>query len=165
MGTVKGTWLLPSHSGRACNHEDIYTKMNKKTGKCYSVKLCNPNFSTTSGQATQRTAFGIISSAIAAWITDNKLANTAAYKTLKRLFDRQTKYATLRGFMMAKDMAKLEADGSVTITIKKDVPINTTPIEGGYGGTTPSGGGTSGSTSGGGATPSTGGGSGDDGME
>ena len=42
MGKVQGNWITGAHSGRACKHEDIYTKINKKTGACYSVKLCNP---------------------------------------------------------------------------------------------------------------------------
>ena len=57
-------WLMPGHSGRACNHKDIYTKMNKNTGKCYSVKFCNPSLLTTTAQSAQRTHFGKLSAAL-----------------------------------------------------------------------------------------------------
>lgn len=117
MGKVKTTWLLPGHSGRACNHENIYTKQDKKTNKVYSVKLCNPNEEWSGKQLKQRSEFGIISAALAAWIKTNKEADSDDYKKIMAQFDRQTKYSTLRGMMYAKGMAKLEDDGSVTITI------------------------------------------------
>ena len=50
MGKVQGNWLTGAHSGRACKHENIYTKVDKKTGACYSVKLCNPNTNQTETQ-------------------------------------------------------------------------------------------------------------------
>ena len=120
MGIVKGTWLLPSHSGRACHHESIYTKMNKKTGKCYSVKLCNPNTDWTVNQTSHRSEFGKVSQALSVWISTNKVstaADHAVYQQVKKAFDRQTKYATLRGYMMAKEMAEVMPDSSVMITI------------------------------------------------
>jgi len=120
MGIVKGNWLLPSHSGRACHHDDIYTKMNKKTGKCYSVKLCNPSDTVTANQTAQRTKFGAESIALNAWINANKVATAtdhATYMAVKAAFDRQCKYATLRGYMMAKGMAVMGTNGVVTITI------------------------------------------------
>ena len=43
MGIVHGNWLTGTHSGRACKHEKVYTRVNKKTGQCYSAQLCNPN--------------------------------------------------------------------------------------------------------------------------
>ena len=43
MGIVHGNWLTGTHSGRACKHENVYTRVNKKTGQCYSAQLCNPN--------------------------------------------------------------------------------------------------------------------------
>ena len=30
MGKVYGNWVTGLHSGRACEHDDIYTKVNKK---------------------------------------------------------------------------------------------------------------------------------------
>ncbi|HJJ95860.1 MAG TPA: hypothetical protein O0W79_04735 [Methanocorpusculum sp.] len=120
MGKVKTTWLLPGHSGRPCHHEDIYTKMNKKTGQVYSVKLCYPSEKVTANQVAQRNNFGLVSMALSAWIRQNKEATAtdhAAYMAVKAQYDRQTKYSTLRGYMMAKNMAVAQTDGSVVITI------------------------------------------------
>ena len=133
MGKVKTTWLLPGHSGRACNHESIYTKQDKKTNKVYSVKLCNPNDVWTEKQLKQRSRFGIIVSALSAWIKENKAKESEDYKALKMQYDRQSKYGTLRGMMYAKGMAKIEDDGSVTITIGK----SSSTVSGNGGNTTP----------------------------
>jgi len=111
---------MPSHSGRACRHDNIYTKMNKKTGKCYSVKLCNPNENWTANQTSQRGKFGALCTALSAWINTNKVATAtdhATYMAVKAQFDRQNRFSTLRGFMMAKNMAVVGTNGVVTITI------------------------------------------------
>ena len=45
----------------------------------------------------------------------------ADYVKVKRMYDRQTKYSTLRGMMYAKGMYRVEKDGSVVV----DVNANT----------------------------------------
>lgn len=121
MGKLSGNWITGAHSGRACNHDDIYTKVDKKTGACYSVKLCNPNTDWSEDQLAQRTSFGAISSAISQWIKTNKVSGAsknADYEKVKKMYDRQSKYSTLRGMMYAKGMYVVsETDGSVTVDI------------------------------------------------
>ena len=117
MGKVTGNWLTGAHSGRACRHEDIYTRTDRKTGACYSAKLCNPVTEWTEAQKTQRASFGVISSAIAAWIKKESVAPSADYVKVKRVYDRQTKYGTLRGMMYAKGMYRVESDGSVVVDV------------------------------------------------
>ncbi|MCQ2197347.1 MAG: hypothetical protein MJZ60_07500 [Bacteroidaceae bacterium] len=117
MGKVKTNWLMPGHSGRACNHEDIYTKQNRKTGKVYSVKVCNPSTSTSAKQLAQRSKFGAVNSAISAWIKENRDNATEEYRKVKVIFDRQNTYSTLRGMMVAKGYATIDAQGKVTITV------------------------------------------------
>lgn len=135
MGTVKGNWLTGAHSGRACHHDDIYTKVDKKTGKCYSVKLCHPNDSNTALQAAQRNSFGMISAALSAWIKEQKALKSDAYKSLKAQYDRQSKYATLRGYMMAKGMAQVMDDKTVQISAGGNVfSVTVSGIGGGNGG-------------------------------
>ena len=75
MGKVYGNWITGVHSGRACRQDDIYTKVNKKTGACYSVKLCNPNTNWSEMVTAQRSSFGAISSALSAWIKAEKEKN------------------------------------------------------------------------------------------
>ena len=123
MGKVYGNWVTGLHSGRACKHDDIYTKVNKKTGQCYSVKLCNPNTNQTESQKKTVSAFGKVNAAIAAWIKTEKAksAPSEAYQKTVAVFNRQNRYATLRGMIIAKGMYKVE-NGEVVV----DPNANTT---------------------------------------
>ena len=116
MGIVHGNWLTGTHSGRACKHENVYTRVNKKTGQCYSSQLCNHNPYRNEKQKKVTTAFAVISAAISAWIATEKAKSTpsAEYQKVKLAFDRQTRYSTLRGMMMAKGMYKV-VDGAVVV--------------------------------------------------
>ena len=116
MGIVHGNWLTGTHSGRACKHEKVYTRVNKKTGQCYSAQLCNPNPYRNEKQQKVTTAFAVVSAAISAWIATEKAKSTPSedYKKVKLAFDRQTRYSTLRGMMMAKGMYKVE-NGKVVV--------------------------------------------------
>ena len=138
MGQVKGNWLTGAHSGRACRHDDIYTRVDPKTGKCYSAKLCNPSNVVSEAQMNQRSAFGTLSAAVSAWIKTEKEANSEDYQKVYRAWNRQKRYSSLRGYMMARGMATIEDDGSITINVN----VSTTPVINGGG---------SGSTSGGGS--------------
>ena len=118
MGIVHGNWLTGTHSGRACKHEKVYTRVNKKTGQCYSAQLCNPNPYRNEKQQKVTTAFAVVSAAISAWIATEKAKSTPSedFKKVKLAFDRQTRYSTLRGMMMAKGMFKV-VDGAVVVDV------------------------------------------------
>ena len=117
MGKVSGNWITGAHSGRACRHDDIYTKVNKKTGACYSVKLCNPNTNWSEAVLNHRNVFAAVSSALCAWIKAEKEKNSTDYQKVKKAFDRQIRFSTLRGMMYAKGMFTISEDGSVTVDI------------------------------------------------
>ena len=167
MGKVYGNWVTGLHSGRACKHDDIYTKVNKKTGQCYSVKLCNPNTNQTESQKKTVSAFGKVNAAIAAWIKAEKAksAPSEAYQKAVAVFNRQNRYATLRGMIIAKGMYKVE-NGEVVVdpnanttfaTISSTVQLPDGSANSGGGSQAPSGG--SQAPSGGSQTPSGGSGS------
>ena len=176
MGIVHGNWLTGTHSGRACRHENVYTRVNKKTGQCYSAQLCNPNPYRNEKQKKVTTAFAVISAAISAWIATEKAKSAPSdeYQKVKLAFDRQTRYSTLRGMMMAKGMYKV-VDGAVVVDPNANTSFvtvsGTVQLPDGSGsansGSAPAGGSGSGSTSGsqtpsGGGSGSDSGGSGDD---
>ena len=172
MGIVHGNWLTGTHSGRACRHENVYTRVNKKTGQCYSAQLCNPNPYRNEKQKKVTTAFAVISAAISAWIATEKAKSTPSddFKKVKLAFDRQTRYSTLRGMMMAKGMFKV-VDGAVVVDPNANTSFATVSAsvklpDGSGSANAPEAGG-SGSTSGsqtpsGGGSGSQGGGSSDD---
>ena len=152
MGKVSGNWITGVHSGRACRHDDIYTKVNKKTGACYSVKLCNPNTAWSEKVEAQRNSFGAISSAICEWIKVEKEKNSADYQKVKKNFDRQVRFATLRGYMFARGMYTIDESGLVTVDINASYNASA-PSGGGGSSQTPGGSGGAGdSGSGGGST-------------
>ena len=117
MGKVKGNWLTGAHSGRPCKRDDIYTKVNKKTGACYSVRLCHPHRERNEAQQRVMRGMGLLSKAVNEWVRREKAAQSKAYRTAEKLFNRQSHYATLRGMIMAKGMYKVSADGVVSIDI------------------------------------------------
>ena len=171
MGIVHGNWLTGTHSGRACKHEKVYTRVNKKTGQCYSAQLCNPNPYRNEKQQKVTTAFAVVSAAISAWIATEKAKSTPSdeFKKVKLAFDRQTRYSTLRGMMMAKGMFKVE-NGKVVVDPNANSSFatvsGTVQLPDGSA-NAPAGGSGSGSTSGsqtpsGGGSGSQGGGSGDE---
>ena len=157
MGIVHGNWLTGTHSGRACKHEKVYTRVNKKTGQCYSAQLCNPNPYRNEKQQKVTTAFAVVSAAISAWIATEKAKSTPSdeYQKVKLAFDRQTRYSTLRGMMMAKGMFKV-VDGAVVVDPNANSSFatvsGTVQLPAGSGSTSgsqaPSGSGSGGSTSG-----------------
>ena len=157
MGIVHGNWLTGTHSGRACKHEKVYTRVNKKTGQCYSAQLCNPNPYRNETQKKVTTAFAVVSAAISAWIATEKAKSAPSddFKKVKLAFDRQTRYSTLRGMMMAKGMYKVE-NGKVVVDPNANSSFatvsGTVQLPAGSGSTSgslaPSGSGSGGSTSG-----------------
>ena len=160
MGKVYGNWITGVHSGRACRQDDIYTKVNKKTGACYSVKLCNPNTTWSEKVTAQRSSFGAISSALSAWIKAEKEKNSEDYQKVKKMYDRQIRFSTLRGMMYAKGMYSIDETGLVTVDINANYNASAPSGDGGSSQTpgsgssqTPGGsGGTEDPGSGGGAT-------------
>ena len=172
MGIVHGNWLTGTHSGRACRHENVYTRVNQKTGQCYSAQLCNPNPYRNEKQQKVTTAFAVVSAAISLWIATEKAKSTPSeeFKKVKLAFDRQTRYSTLRGMMMAKGMYKVE-NGKVVVDTNANTSFatvsGTVKLPDGSA-NAPAGGSGSGSTSGsqtpsGGGSGSQGGSSGSDG--
>ena len=157
MGRVSGNWITGTHSGRACRHEDIYTKVNKKTGKCYSVKLCNPVTEWTEKQEKHRSDFALMNIAAATWLKSVKAKGADDYKVLKAGYDRQNKYATLRGYLIGKGYVSIDRSaGEVNIKfgagekydIDSLVPGMSTSGSSGSGGSSSGGGSTSGGDSG-----------------
>ena len=152
MGKVYGNWITGVHSGRACRQDDIYTKVNKKTGACYSVKLCNPNTTWSEKVTAQRSSFGAISSALSAWIKAEKEKNSEDYQKVKKMYDRQIRFSTLRGMMYAKGMYSIDETGLVTVDINASYNASAPSGDGGSSQIPDGSGGTEDPGSGGGST-------------
>ena len=123
MAHLSFNWLLASMKGKACRHDEVYTKTNKQTGKSYAVKLCNPADPTkaTAAQKTQRSKFGVISRAVSAWLETEKAKEggdgSVAYNKALAAYRSQHKIGSFRGFVMSKYVTYDAATKQVTITV------------------------------------------------
>ena len=140
MAELNFNWLLTSMKGKACGHDEVYTKTNKQTGKSYAVKLCNPidGENATAAQMKQRNKFGALCKAVSEWMTKEKAAEggdgSLAYNKALAAYKGQHKIGSFRGFIMNKYATYDDATGNVTIevgSIKTDVKPSTPPSGGG----------------------------------
>ena len=122
------------------------------------MKLCNPNTAWSEKVEAQRNSFGAISSAICEWIKVEKEKNSADYQKVKKNFDRQVRFATLRGYMFARGMYTIDESGLVTVDINAN--YNASAPSGGSGSSQTPGSGSSQTPGGSGGTedPGSGGG-------
>ena len=117
MGKIHPNRRTGAHSGRASRKDNLYTKVNRKTGKCYSAKLLHPVTTFTEEQKKLCNTFGILSKALSAWVIAQKTEPSKEYKVLMRRFKKQTNYTSLRGMMMGKKMAAVKDNTTVTVTV------------------------------------------------
>jgi len=136
MAKINFNWLLTNMNGKACGHDEVYTKTNKQTGKSYAVKLCNPvdGSNATEAQVRQRTKFGALCKAVCEWMATEKAkesgSGSVAYNKALAAFKGQHTIGSFRGFIMAKYATYDAATGSVTIKVS-NIKSDVTPSGGG----------------------------------
>ena len=52
MAEIKPMALIESMKKKVCEHSDVYFRTNKRTGKVYTGKLCNPSTKAPSAAQT-----------------------------------------------------------------------------------------------------------------
>ena len=109
MSEIKPMALIESMSKKVCEHSDVYFRTNKKTGKVYTGKLCNPSTKEPSAaQTAARARFAKVSAAVRAILagsSEQKTQLVAEYKA-------QTKIGSLFGYAMHKLNSDYDADGN-----------------------------------------------------
>lgn len=113
MGKVKAR-ELKYKAFHDCNGTH-YPRINRKTGKLFYSTLQNPCTRQTEEQKRVCTEFGKKSAAVYRWIRENR--DTEIYQKVMAKFKRQEQYKRLNSFMLGTNMAHLQTDGSVVITI------------------------------------------------
>ena len=100
--------LIESMKKKVCMHSDVYFRTNKKTGKVYAGKLCNPSTKPASAEQTAAKArFAKVAAAVRAI-----LAGTSEQKTqLVAEYKKQTKIGSLFGYAMKKLNGNYDASG------------------------------------------------------
>lgn len=95
---VKPLGVFEALQGKVCQHSDMYVRMNKRTGKMYTGKLCNPSEAEpTADQIAARQLFKQ-RRAKAAEIA----ADPAQWAEYASAYEGQRKYSTKIGFLFHK---------------------------------------------------------------
>ena len=108
MAEIKPMALIESMSKKVCGHSDVYFRTNRKTGKVYTGKLCNPSTKEPSAaQTAARARFAKVSAAVRAL-----LAGSSEQKTrLVAEYNAQHKVGSLFGYAMKKLNGNYDANG------------------------------------------------------
>ena len=109
MADIKPMALIESMSKKVCMHSDVYFRTNKKTGKVYTGKLCNPSTKEPSAaQTAAKARFAKVAAAVRAI-----LAGTSEQKTqLVAEYKKQTKIGSLFGYAMKKLNGNYDENGA-----------------------------------------------------
>ena len=86
--------------GKPCSHTKTYFAINGFTKEPYISKLCYPSTTVTAGMLAQRAKFKAASDYANAQMTDIQKRAAAEQR-----FNAQSRYFTLRSFLMAESMA------------------------------------------------------------
>ena len=108
MAEIKPMALIESMKKKVCEHSDVYFRTNKKTGKVYTGKLCNPSTKEPSAaQTAAKARFAKVSAAVRAI-----LAGSSDQKTqLVAEYQKQTRIGSLFGYAMHKLNDQYDASG------------------------------------------------------
>ena len=109
MAEIKPMALIESMKKKVCEHSDVYFRTNKRTGKVYTGKLCNPSTKEPSAAQTKaKERFAKVVAAVRTILADStqKAALEAEYKA-------QTKYGSLFGYAMHKLNGNYDANGDL----------------------------------------------------
>jgi len=109
MAEIKPMALIESMKKKVCEHSDVYFRTNKRTGKVYTGKLCNP--STKEPSAAQIKAKERFAKVVAAVRTI--LADPTQKASLEAEYKAQTKIGSLFGYAMKKLNGNYDQNGDL----------------------------------------------------
>ena len=109
MAEIKPMALIESMKKKVCEHSDVYFRTNKRTGKVYTGKLCNP--STKEPSAAQIKAKARFAKVVAAVRTI--LADPAQKAALESEYKAQHTYGSLFGYAMHKLNGNYDENGDL----------------------------------------------------
>ncbi len=107
MALIKPMALIESMKKKVCMHSDVYFRTNKKTGKVYTGKLCNPSTKEPSAaQIKAKERFAKVSAAVR-----TVLENPTEKAKLEAEYKSQTKIGSLFGYAMHKLNGNYDENG------------------------------------------------------
>ena len=110
MAEIKPMALIESMKKKVCEHSDVYFRTNKRTGKVYTGKLCNPSTKEPSeNQVKAKARFTKVQAAVRAI-----LAGSSEQKTqLVAEYNAQNKIGSLFGYAMHKLNSQYDENGDL----------------------------------------------------
>lgn len=96
--------LVESGSGKLHSKSNIHLRHNSRTGQSWSVTRDeNYQFTRTDKQRDMRSSFGERTRTVSAWLRANPAGPdcSPARLEIQKLFDSQTRYSKIDGFLMA----------------------------------------------------------------
>ena len=118
MAVIRPLETIKSMSNKVCQHSDVYFRTNKRTGKTYTGKLCNPfEGEATTNQVAVRSRFAKVSAAIRARLASTTNPEVA---TLKKAYEAQYKIGSLFGFAWKQWNGEYDANGDLIDTDMED---------------------------------------------
>ena len=91
--------------GKICKHTEVYFAKNGLSGKLYTSRICNPSSVVTAGMLAQRQLF-----AAASTYAKNTMLDSTKRAAAETRFAGQSKYKSLRTFLMAESIAGNEVE-------------------------------------------------------
>jgi hypothetical protein len=109
MAEIKPMALIESMKKKVCQHSDVYFRVNKRTGKVTTGKMCNPSTKAPSAnQVKAKARFAKVQAAVRTILADptEKAKLLAEYKA-------QTRYGSLFGYAMHKLNGNYDENGDL----------------------------------------------------
>ena len=101
--------LIESMKKKVCMHSDVYFRTNKRTGKVYTGKLCNPSTKEPSAsQIAVKARFAKVQAAVR-----EVLENPTEKDKLEVEYKAQHKYGSLFGYAMHKLNGNYDQNGDL----------------------------------------------------
>ena len=109
MAKITPNVLVSAISGRPCHNDDIHYLTNRRTGKVYASKLCNPCDGSDPSELQQqvRTEFTSRSTIVKAWRaanapTDAQPKGSAEFQAMMKQYKAQNKIGNWFAFVRTK---------------------------------------------------------------
>lgn len=122
MAVIRPLETIKSMSNKVCQHSDVYFRTNKRTGKTYTGKLCNPfEGEPSADQVAKRTRFAKVSAAIRTRLAVPASGTpTEEQVAIRKAYESQFKVGSLFGFAWKQWNDEYDANGDLIDTDMED---------------------------------------------
>lgn len=118
MALIRPLETIKSMSKKVCEHSDVYFRTNKRTGKTYTGKMCNPyDGGSSADQVAKRARFAKVSAAIRARLAVPASGTpTEEQVAIRKAYESQFKVGSLFGFAWKQWNDEYDANGDLIDT-------------------------------------------------